>query len=318
MSKVILTGSNGFVGRALLGQLLAKSHQVTALVRNDNYVPVGSEQVIFGELSALSVDTAAFEHVDVIIHCAARAHILKDNLQDPLAAFRQVNVDGTLDLAKMAAANGVKRFIFISSIGVNGNLTQSPFTIEDQPAPWDDYSRSKLEAEEGLKALCSATGMEYVILRPPLVYGANAPGNFGKLVKAVMKGLPLPLGAIHNQRSLVALDNLIDLIMNCLEHPKAVNQTFLVSDDQDVSTTELLQKVAYAFGKKTKLLPIPMSWIQRVASLLGNKAVADRLCGSLQVDITHTKEMLGWKPPVTMDQQLAKIAASMQSSVRDV
>jgi len=314
--RVLVTGASGFVGRALFEHIqdVNKYHvfgsvRTAALARESLFT--------VGELGANTNWMEALLGQKVVIHVAARAHIIKDTIIDPLAEYRRVNVEGTVNLARQAATQGVKRFIFISSIGVNGNSTQYPFSINDKASPWDDYSQSKFEAEEELKKICLETGMEYVILRPPLVYGMKAPGNFGKLLKAVVKGLPLPLGAIHNRRSMVALDNLIDLIITCIDHPNAANQTFLVSDEQDVSTTDLLKKMAHAFGKRARLIPIPMSWIRAMASLLGKKAVADRLCGSLQVDITHTKETLGWKPPVTMEQQLAKIAASM-SLPRDV
>lgn len=315
--RVLVTGASGFVGRALFEHIQdVNKHHVFGSVRT---AALARESLFtVGELGANTNWMEALLGQKVVIHVAARAHIIKDTIIDPLAEYRRVNVEGTVNLARQAATQGVKRFIFISSIGVNGNSTQYPFSINDKASPWDDYSQSKFEAEEELKKICLETGMEYVILRPPLVYGMKAPGNFGKLLKAVVKGLPLPLGAIHNRRSMVALDNLIDLIITCIDHPNAANQTFLVSDEQDVSTTDLLKKMAHAFGKKARLIPIPMSWIRATASLLGKKAVADRLCGSLQVDITHTKETLGWKPPVTMEQQLAKIAASMQSSSRDV
>lgn len=318
-NNILITGANGFVGKALF-TYVKDSHQYTVkgAVRKTSQQDTSLFSV--GDIDATTDWSNALLDKNVVVHIAARAHVINNLVADPIAEYRRVNVDGTLNLAKQAVSAGVKRFIFISSIGVNGGYQQiKPFLYSDSPAPWDDYTKSKYEAEIELWDISSRTGMEVVVIRPPLVYGANAPGNFGKLINAIVNEHWLPLGGlIDNLRSFVAVDNLVDLIVTCIDHPKAANQTFLVSDDRDVSTTQLLRIMAHAFGKKARLIPIPMSWIRGVASLLGKKAVADRLCGSLQVDITHTKETLGWKPPVTMEQQLAKIAASMQSSSRDV
>lgn len=315
-NNILITGSNGFVGRALF-RYVKDNHQysVQGAVRKASQQDTSLFSV--GDIDATTDWSDALLNKDIVVHIAARAHVMNDSNVDPIAEYRRVNVDGTLNLARQAVTAGVKRFIFISSIGVNGGHQQSkPFLYSDSPAPWDDYTKSKYEAEIELWGLSSRTDMEVVVIRPPLVYGANAPGNFGKLINAIVNERWLPLGLIDNLRSFVAIDNLVDLIVTCIDHPKAANQTFLVSDDRDVSTTQLLRMMAHAFGKKARLIPIPMSCIRGVASLLGKKAVADRLCGSLQVDITHTKETLGWKPPVTMEQQLAKIAVSM-SSQRD-
>lgn len=322
-SRVLVTGANGFIGNTLFKHLRGIGlHSVLGTTRISNSTNTLNDESLLA-MGDLNTDTDwlyVLRDQQVIIHTAARAHIMKDEVSDPLVDYRRVNVEGSLHLAKQAAKAGVKRFIFISSIKVNGEGRKNnhAYFYDDQPAPEDAYGISKAEAEAGLRQIAAETGMEIVIIRPTLVYGLGVKGNFSALMGLACRGLPLPLGAIHNCRSMVALDNLIDLIITCIDHPNAANQTFLVSDDQDVSTTELLQKMAHAFGKKTRLIPIPMNWIRVVASLLGKKAVADRLCGSLQVDITHTKETLGWKPPVTMEQQLAKIAASMQSSSRDV
>ena len=245
---------------------------------------------------------------DVVVHTAARAHIMKDECADPLSVYRAVNSAGTLNLASQAAAAGVKRFIFISSIKVNGEqtVTGQPFSWHDRPSPDDFYGTSKHEAEQGLRALASETGMEVVIIRPPLVYGPGVKGNFASMIKLVGKGLPLPLGAVHNKRSLVALDNLVDLIVTCIDHPGAANETFLVSDGEDLSTTQLLQGVAEAMGKPSRLIPVPVSLLQFGATLLGKKAVAQRLLGSLQVDISHTQKCLNWTPPLTVKQGLQR------------
>ena len=246
--------------------------------------------------------------VECIVHAAARAHIMKDEVADPLAEYRRINVDGTLNLARQAVDAGVKRFIFISSIKVNGEQTPlgQPFTPDDTPAPEDAYGISKWEAEQGLQNLASETGIEIVIIRPPLVYGPGVKGNFASIMKLVAKGLPLPLGAINNQRSLVALDNLVDLIITCIDHPAAANQVFLAGDGQDLSTTELLHGVAKAMDKPSRLIPIPASLLMLGATLLGQKTVAQRLLGSLQVDISKARHILGWEPPITVEEGLRR------------
>jgi nucleoside-diphosphate-sugar epimerase len=245
------------------------------------------------------------------MHCAARVHVMAESLADPLAEFRRVNVQGTLNLARQAAAAGVRRFVFVSSIGVNGAETfQQSFTSEDSVAPHSPYAVSKYEAELGLQALAAETGMEVVIIRPPLVYGPGAPGNFGSLMRWLKRGVPLPLGAIHNQRSLVALDNLVDLIVLCLTHPAAANQTFLVSDGEDVSTSELLRRMGQALDRPARLLPVPQSWLKLAAAMVGKSDVAQRLCGSLQVDISKTRRLLVWTPPISLDEGLRRAAGN--------
>jgi nucleoside-diphosphate-sugar epimerase len=231
---------------------------------------------------------------------------MKDSSGDPLAECRRVNVAGTLNLARQAAAAGVKRFIFLSSIKVNGEQTLpgQPFTEDDVPAPLDPYSTSKYEAEEGLRELARQTGMEVVIIRPPLVYGPGVKANFLNMMRWLHKRVPLPFASLNNRRSLVALDNLIDLIVVCLEHPAAANQTFLVSDGEDMSTTELLQRMAQALGRPARLMPIPASLLEAGAALLGRRDMAQRLCGSLQVDISKAKMLLGWNPPISVDEGL--------------
>jgi len=250
------------------------------------------------------------KNIDIVIHVAGRAHIINDAAANPLAEFRKVNTDATLQLARQAAKAGAKRFIFISSIKVNGETTEPgyPFTPADQFVPTDPYGVSKYAAEQGLLALARETGMEVVIIRPPLVYGPNVKANFVSMIKWVRKGIPLPFGAIDNQRSLVALDNLLSFIIHCIDHPKAANEIFLISDGEDVSTTELLRRVARALGKKSRLVPVPVSWLRFVAELAGKEDVANRLLGSLQVDSSKARELLGWKPVITMDEQLKKTA----------
>ena len=246
--------------------------------------------------------------VSAVIHLAARVHVMHDTSADPLTAFRAVNVDGTLNLARQSAAAGVKRFVFVSSVKVNGESTQPgpAFAEADTASPQDAYGQSKYEAEQGLRQLGVDTGMELVIIRPPLVYGPGVKANFAALMRAVKRGWPLPLGAVHNQRSLVALDNLVDFIITCITHPQAANQTFLVSDGQDLSTTELVRGMAQAAGVPARLLPVPVWALQAGASLLGKGAAVQRLCGNLQVDISKARSLLGWVPPVSVQEGLRR------------
>ena len=251
------------------------------------------------------------EHLDnihVVIHLAARTYIMKDEAAHPLAEYRRVNVEGTINLARQAAAAGVRRFIFISSIKVNGEETPlgQPFTADNEPSPEDAYGISKWEAEQGLKQLAVETGMELVIIRPPMVYGLGVKGNFASMIKLLAKGLPLPLGTVHNKRSLVAVDNLVDLIITCIDHPAAANQVFLAGDGQDLSTSELLLGVATAMSAPSRLFPVPSFILIFAATVLGKRQVAQRLFGSLQVDITKTRDLLGWSPPISIDEGLRR------------
>lgn len=309
---ISLTGATGFVGRAVANKLAAIDRYVVRLaVRNNTAKFLERAQVVqVGDLAAGTLWTDAVKDANVVIHSAARVHIMDDQSADPLAEFRQVNVEGTLNLARQAAAAGVHRFIFISSIKVNGEGTVfgKPYFADDVPAPADPYGISKLEAEQGLRVLAAETGMEVVIIRPVLVYGPGVKANFRSMMRWLNKGVPLPLGATGNKRSLVALDNLVDLIVTCIDHPAAANQTFLVSDGEDLSTTELLQRMGHALGKPARLLPVPASVLTAGAGLLGKKDIAQRLCGSLQVDISKTCTLLDWTPPVTVDAALRKTA----------
>ena len=254
----------------------------------------------------------ALTGVSVVVHAAARVHVMVDAATDPLAEFRRVNVQGTLHVARQAAAAGVRRFVFVSSVKVNGEATKLgvPFSAEDVPAPLDPYGVSKMEAEQGLRQIAAETGMAVVIIRPPLVYGPGVKANFAALMRAVQRGWPLPLGAVHNQRSLVALDNLVDFIVTCLAHPQAANQTFLVSDGQDLSTTELVLGLARAAGVSARLLPVPVWALQAGAALLGKRDAVQRLCGNLQVDISKAHNLLGWLPPVSVAEGLRRAVAS--------
>jgi nucleoside-diphosphate-sugar epimerase len=311
--QLLVTGAGGFVGRALTLEAVARGFSVRAASRRYSAFPATIECVSVGDIDGCTDWLNALKDCDVVVHLAARVHVMDDNTSDPLTEFRKVNVDGTLNLACQAVVAGVKRFVFISSIGVNGAETfSSPFVVHDEPAPRSPYAVSKHEAELGLQALALKTGMELVIIRPPIVYGANAPGNFGSLMRWLSRGLPLPLGAIYNARSMVALDNLVDLLVLCLKHPAAAGQTLLVSDGEDVSTTALLRRTAKAMCKKSLLIPVPALVLECSAAVLGKRDVMQRLCGSLQVDVTKTRQILGWTPPLTLDQGLKKAVEGMQ------
>lgn len=311
LKKVLLTGCTGFVGRSVLTRLCRDGEAVIACSRTEMLkAPSAAEYMQVADLDSNTDWTLVLSGVAVVIHCAARVHVMNDTSSNPLTEFRQVNVDGTLNLARQAAAAGVRRFIFISSIKVNGEGTDvgAPYHADAQPAPADPYGISKTEAEQGLRALADETGMEVVIIRPVLVYGPGVKANFLSMMRWLHKGVPLPFGAIDNSRSLVSLDNLVDLIVTCIDHPAAANQTFLVSDGEDLSTTELLRRMGAALGKPARLLPVPSWMLEAGAALLGKQALSHRLCGSLQVDISKTRELLNWTPPVSVDEALRRTA----------
>lgn len=318
LDKILVTGATGFVGRAFVDRLVSQGkHSVRVALRGEGLQwPDTVERAYVEDLAPDNDWAKALDGVSVVVHAAARAHVMQDKSSSPLAEFRQVNVQGTLNLARQAAAAGVRRFVFISSIKVNGEETAAPlpvgarerFSADDAPAPLDAYGVSKMEAEQGLREIARQTGMEVVIIRPPLVYGPGVKANFAAMMRWLKRGVPLPLGAIHNQRSLVALDNLVDLIMTCLTHPAAANQTFLVSDGEDVSTTELLRRMGQAMGCPVRLIPVPASWLKLAAAMVGKRDVAQRLCGSLQVDIEKTRRLLGWTPPLSLDEGLRRAA----------
>ena len=313
--RVFLTGASGFVGSAVLRRLLAEDMPTVATLRgNSPSLPAAVQAVRFESFDEASQWGEALRGCDTVVHCAARVHVMNDTEADPLAAFRRVNVHGTLNLARQAVAAGVRRFIFVSSIKVNGEGTAAgqPYTADDSPQPQDPYGISKMEAEAELQALAKASGLEIVIIRPVLVYGPGVKANFEAMMRWLSKGVPLPFGAIDNRRSLVALDNLVDLILTCVDHPAAANQVFLVSDGEDLSTTALLRRMGQALGVPPRLLPIPAWVLSGGASLLGRTALSKRLCGSLQVDIEKTRKVLGWQPPVSVDAALRATAQHFQ------
>lgn len=312
---ILVTGGSGFVGSALLKRLLRDGFEARATARSSLPAELkGAQYHPIRDMTAATDWSGILNGVHAVVHCAARVHVMQDEATDPLQAYREVNVNGTLNLARQAAQAGVSRFVFVSSIKVNGETTQPghPFTADDLPSPLDPYGVSKLEAELGLREIEAQTDMEVVIVRPPLVYGPGVKANFASMMRWVARGMPLPLGAIHNARSMVALDNLVELLVACLQHPAAAGQTFLVSDGQDVSTTELLRRTAQAMGKNAFLLPVPAFVLALGATLLGKRDVAQRLCGSLQVDIDKTRRLLGWTPPLTLDQGLKKAVEGMK------
>ena len=306
-----MTGAAGFVGKALVRRLLADDESrrvVVAVRRGGQRWPEQVLPIVTGDLHPSTDWSIPLKGVAVVVHSAARVHVMHDTEDDPLTAFRAVNVDGTLNLARQAATAGLKRFVFISSVKVNGESTPPgrSFNEADAPNPQDAYGQSKYEAEQGLRQLSTDTGMEVVIIRPPLVYGLGVKANFADLMRAVQRGWPLPLGAVHNQRSLVALDNLVDFIVTCITHPQAADQTFLVSDGQDLSTTELVRGMAQAAGVPARLLPVPVWALQVGASLLGKSDTVHRLSGSLQVDISKARNLLGWVPRISVEEGLRR------------
>jgi nucleoside-diphosphate-sugar epimerase len=308
--KTLITGGSGFVGRALYWHLAEQQHQVLIHVRDSSSLSFSEhinqyQRVVEGDLNRIFGKNASSEGVETLVHCAARVHQVSETAEDPLAAYRAVNMEATLQLANSAATAGVKRFVFLSSVKVNGELTVpgQPFRA-DQANPQDPYGISKWEAELGLREIAARTGMEVVIIRPPLVYGPGVKANFLTMMQWLKRGIPLPFGAIKNQRSLVALPNLVDFITLCLTHPKAANQTFLISDQHDVSTTELLCGLGDALERPARLIPISQSLLEFALEAIGKVDVAQRLCGDLTVDSSPATELLGWKPPFSVQQGL--------------
>ncbi|OIQ97576.1 GDP-6-deoxy-D-mannose reductase [mine drainage metagenome] len=311
--KILVTGATGFIGKSLCEELVLNGQDVCVAIRADVNPITNASMVKIGELNGRTDWSTALDKADVVIHLAARVHVLNDGANDSLTEFRKVNVDGTLNLAWQAAQAGVKRFIFISSVKVNGELTSMdrPFRETDIANPQDSYGISKLEAEQGLLQIAQQTGIEVVIIRPPLVYGAGVKANFASMMRAVKRGIPLPLGAISNKRSFVYVGNLVSLIIKCIDHPAAVNQVFLASDGYDISTTELLKECAKAQGVKVRLFPIPQMMIEVCAVLFGKRVVVQRLCGNLQVDINKANTLLGWVPQVSVAEGLKVTANSL-------
>jgi nucleoside-diphosphate-sugar epimerase len=309
--KLLVTGASGFIGTSLCHRLVKEDYVVFGAVRRlpKNPVPKVTYRII-ENINGYTDWHKTLTEVDSVLHCAARAHIMRETEKDPLTAFRETNVQGTARLAEQARDSGIKRLIFLSSIKVNGeNTFDRPFKADDTPAPKDPYGISKWEAEQELKKIGQVTGLQVVVIRSPLVYGPGVQANFLRLMQMVKLGVPLPLGGIQNHRSFVSTDNLEDLIATCLQHPAAANQTFLVSDGEDISTTTLIRKLAKALGNSSHLIPAPEALLCAIARLLGKTDFTQRLLGSLQLDINKTRETLKWSPPVSIDEALQKTAA---------
>ena len=325
--RILVTGSNGFVGSRLCAELLRRGNDVLGTRRKGNDGERRPDILQKGQKGRTSPDVKtvnvgdigpetnwapALVGIDAVVHLAARVHLMKDKAGNPSAEFRKVNVAATRRLAEDAVMAGVKRIVFLSSIKVNGDMTQNggaPFTEKDKPCPGDAYSVSKWEAEQVLREIESRTGIEIVIIRPPLLYGPGVKANFLKLIQLVENGIPLPFGGIRNQRSLLGLMNMVDLICCCLDHPAAAGETFLACDGEDISTPELVRRIASAIGKPARLLAIPEGIIRLGGKVTGKSKEVNRLCGSLQIDATKLRRLLGWKAPCKMTEELAQVAA---------
>jgi UDP-glucose 4-epimerase len=311
--KVLVTGPTGFIGRKLCADLRRRGYKVMAALHRqpDDGMQRGltDESVVVGNIEAATDWSRALEGVDSIAHLAARVHVMREHVTDPLAAYRAVNTFGTAHLARSAAAAGVRRLVFVSSIKVNGETTTvKPFTAHDQPGPMDAYATSKWEAEKALQQIGRETGLEVVIVRPPLVYGPGVKGNYLRLLRMVKRGIPMPFGSCNNKRSFVYLDNIVDLLVLCLTHAQASGHTFLVSDDEDLSTAELVTLLARTMETKPRLISMPPAWLEAAAKLVGKPGIYERLCGSLQLDIRHTCQHLQWAPPVSAEEGIARTA----------
>lgn len=315
MKKVLVTGASGFVGTALTARLARGGLIVRGTVRGHVPEAQSVEWVSVGNIGPNTDWQSALAGVGTVMHLAARVHVMNERAEGALPAFRRVNVEGTRRLAEQAAECSVRRLVFVSSVKVNGerSLPGKPFTIFDTPAPEDAYGQSKLEAEQVLRDVASETGLEVVIVRPPLVYGWGVKGNFARLVQLISRGVPLPLAAVRNRRSMIALDNLVDFLVCCGKHDEAAGNTFMVSDDEALSTPDLICRLAHAMDRTARLFTLPVKLLRTAGRLIGRNADVERLVGSLEVDISHTREKLGWKPPLTVDEGLRKVVAFSDS-----
>jgi nucleoside-diphosphate-sugar epimerase len=317
---ILVTGANGFIASQMIRRLALNGYvDVVGTVRSTAQIASDTHKVcISGDLSPHNDWSQALVGVTTVVHTAARVHVMRESSADPLTEYRSVNVEGTLNLAHQAALATVKRFIFLSSIKVNGEGTSIdvPFSADDIPAPQDPYGISKLEAEQGLREVARKTCMDVVIIRPPLVYGPGVKANFHSIMRCIYRGIPLPLGAVKNLRSFVALDNLVDLLIRCLTHPGASNQTFLISDGEDLSICELAMRLGRALGTPARLIRVPEQLLTGAATLLGKREIALRICGSLRLDIDKTRQLLAWYPPITVDEGLRRTAEAFLREAR--
>ncbi len=318
MTSFLVTGANGFVGRAVCSELVRRHVSVRGAVRLPlNAAGLPCEYAAVGNLGPDTDWSAALPDIDVVVHLAARVHVMRENAADPLAAFREVNVAGTERLARAAAQRGVRRLVYVSSIKVNGEQTNvTPFSEMDEPFLQDPYGISKHEAEQVLHRVATETGLEVVIVRPPLVYGPGVGGNFLRLLKLVSRGVPLPLASVHNQRSMIYLGNFVDALIACSSHPLAAGKTYLVSDGEDISTPLLMQKMAYLMGKHSWLWPLPPFMLKLVGGIAGKSSEVDRLIGSLQVNSAKIRSELEWVPPYSMLQGLTETVRWFKSSTK--
>ncbi|MDP3607658.1 MAG: SDR family oxidoreductase [Methylophilus sp.] len=304
--NILVTGANGFVGKEVCQRLIKTDHHIIALSKS----VIASNNIRHFEVTHFDRNTDfsdALNGVDVVIHLAGRAHVLHDKSENPYQAYAEVNIAATKNLALASACSGVKRFIFISSVKVNGEATSNAaFNESDMPNPEDDYGKTKYEAEKELRVIAANSNLEVVIIRPPLIYGKGVKANFKNLINLCQLRLPLPFGDLHNKRSMVYVENLVDFMISCITHPKAANETFLISDDEDVSTNELIQTIRQSLDIPALLIPIPQQWLVFFLSLIGKKSLSTRLCGNLQVDISKAKTLLGWKPPYSFKQGIQK------------
>lgn len=310
--KILVTGANGFVGRALCTELTASGHDVIPAVRRLSGL---SHEVSVGNLDASTDWTAALTRCDAVVHLAARVHQTGDDPSNAMALYRAVNTEATLGLGRQAAQAGVKRLVFISTVKVNGEGRDEPYRETDLPVPEDPYAITKWEAEQGLQKIAQETGLEVVVLRPPLVYGPGVRANFQRLMRVVERGWPLPLGAIANRRSLLYLGNFVEAIRVCVEHPAAAGQTFLLDDGSPVSTPELIRAVSHAMGRPAHMLPVPPPVLRFLGAMMGKRAAMARLTGSLFVDSSYIRTRLAWMPPYTLQQGLAATVSGGRAAV---
>lgn len=311
MSELVLvTGPDGFVGRAVCARLLAHGHKVRAALWRPASLERGCEPIVIGDIAECRTWEQNLRGVDSVVHLAARVHVMNDDAPDPSAAFRRTNVEGTRRLAAQAADVGVRRFVFMSTIKVHGETSgETPFRFDSPVRPLDPYSRSKAEAEEVLFDLATRSSMEIMVVRPPLVYGPGVGANFLRLVTAVHRRVPLPLGAISNARSLLGLQNLAQFVVHCLEHSGTAEGAYLLSDGRDLSTPELVRHLARALGVRPLLLPVPVRFLKLGGKLIGRPQVVDRLCDSLSADIAPTRRALGWEPAMSVEDELTSLGA---------